>query len=91
MSAPAYRTFLGQRVWPVPILKLYWPFFISGSTAFFMFSWAHTKLMDDPTDKWVNIVENVNRDSALQKMKNEAAAWYEAKQKGETPAAPKHH
>ncbi|TPX71876.1 hypothetical protein SpCBS45565_g00807 [Spizellomyces sp. 'palustris'] len=55
-AAAPYRTFLGQRVWPATILKLYFPFFISGSMAFFLFSFAHTKMMDSPSAKWENIV-----------------------------------
>ncbi|KND02505.1 uncharacterized protein SPPG_09074 [Spizellomyces punctatus DAOM BR117] len=77
-AAAPYRTFLGQRVWPATILKLYFPFFISGSMAFFLFSFAHTKMMDSPSAKWENIVNNVRRDTARQKLKAAAGEYYEA-------------
>ncbi|TPX45279.1 hypothetical protein SeMB42_g04069 [Synchytrium endobioticum] len=77
MSAPAYRTFLGQRVWPGSFLKVYYPFFISGSLAFFLFSFAHTKMMNNPTDKWMNIVKDVQDATEKQKLRNEATQWFE--------------
>ncbi|TPX54784.1 hypothetical protein PhCBS80983_g05760 [Powellomyces hirtus] len=79
-QAPAYRTFLGQRVWPATLLKLYFPFFISGSMAFFLFSFAHTKMMSSSQDKWVNIVNNVRRDTERQKLKAAAGEYYQAHQ-----------
>ncbi|KAJ3277804.1 hypothetical protein HK104_002966, partial [Borealophlyctis nickersoniae] len=53
---PVYPTFFGRPVYPTPILKVYWPFFLSGTLAFFLGSWAHTKLTNAPDDKWLNIV-----------------------------------
>ncbi|KAJ3021064.1 UNVERIFIED_CONTAM: hypothetical protein HDU68_009816 [Siphonaria sp. JEL0065] len=70
------RTFLGMRVWPASILKTYFPFIISGTTAYFLFNFAGVKLKDDPTDKWANIVANVKSASEQQAIKNEAADWY---------------
>ncbi|KAJ3107982.1 hypothetical protein HDU97_002562 [Phlyctochytrium planicorne] len=77
MSAVAHRTFLGFRVWPASILKVYFPFVLSGSTIFFLFSGAHTAMSNDSHDKWRNIVNNVREDSKYQAKKNAAAAWYE--------------
>ncbi|TPX30737.1 hypothetical protein SmJEL517_g05781 [Synchytrium microbalum] len=77
MSAPAYRTFLGQRVWPGSFLKVYYPFFFSGAFAFFLFSFAHTKMMDNPTNKWMNIVKDVSDATGKQKLRNDATKWYE--------------
>jgi hypothetical protein len=71
------KTFLGRRVWPAPFLKLYFPFFLSGSTIFFLFSFAHTKMMDNPQDKWLNIVANVKQATADQVHKNAASAYLE--------------
>ncbi len=45
-AAAAYKTFFGLRVYKSPFLKLYFPFVISGSTIYFLFSAAHTKMMD---------------------------------------------
>ncbi|KAI9350177.1 hypothetical protein BDR26DRAFT_1003821 [Obelidium mucronatum] len=70
------RTFLGMKVWPASMLKTYFPFLISGTTAYFLFNFAGVKLRDDPTDKWAKVVENVREASAQQALKNEAAAWY---------------
>ncbi|KAJ3226003.1 hypothetical protein HDU81_007548 [Chytriomyces hyalinus] len=72
------RTFLGQRVWPTSMLKPYFPFIISGTTAYFLFNWVAVKLKDDPTDKWTEIVNIVRDASETQKVKNEAADWYAA-------------
>ena len=44
--AGEYKTFLGQRVYKAPFLKLYFPFFLSGATIYFLFAFAHTKMMD---------------------------------------------
>ncbi|KAI8819818.1 uncharacterized protein EV422DRAFT_532374 [Fimicolochytrium jonesii] len=77
-QAPPYRTFFGQRVWPAPILKLYFPFFISGPLAFFLFSYAHTKMMGSASDKWVNIVNNVRNATEQQKLKQAAQQYAEA-------------
>ncbi|KAI9099441.1 hypothetical protein DFS34DRAFT_617589 [Phlyctochytrium arcticum] len=72
-----FRTFLGQRVWPASILKVYAPFFVSGSFAFFLFSFAHTKMMDAPDSKWVNIVNNVRDQTERQQLKAAATEYYE--------------
>ncbi|KAI8617223.1 hypothetical protein BC830DRAFT_1114386 [Chytriomyces sp. MP71] len=72
------RTFLGMRVWPASMLKTYFPFLLSGTTAYFLFNFAAVKMLDDPTDKWANIVENVRQASKQQALKNEAADWYNA-------------
>ncbi|KAJ3172907.1 hypothetical protein HDU87_007743 [Geranomyces variabilis] len=77
MAAP-YRTFLGQRVWPATILRLYFPFFISGSTAFFLFSAAHTAMIGSSQDKWVNIVNNVRKNTEQTQLKAAAQAYAEA-------------
>ncbi|KAJ3016524.1 hypothetical protein HKX48_003999 [Thoreauomyces humboldtii] len=77
-QAPAFRTFWGQRVWPAPILRLYAPFFVSGSLAFFTFSWAHTKMMNSPEDKWINIVNNVRDATERQKLKAAAGDYMES-------------
>ncbi|KAJ3071159.1 hypothetical protein HDU98_005735 [Podochytrium sp. JEL0797] len=78
MSATLNRTFLGMKVWPASMLKTYFPFLISGTTAYFMFNAAGTAMKNDPEDKWVKIVDNVRDASAQQKLKNEAADWYNA-------------
>ncbi|TPX75826.1 hypothetical protein CcCBS67573_g02884 [Chytriomyces confervae] len=57
------RTFLGMRVWPTSMLKPYFPFIVSGTTAYFLFNWVAVKLKDDPTDKWTEIVYQLS-DSA---------------------------
>ena len=46
MTTPPPTTVFGLRVWPTPILKPLFPFMISGSLAFFLFSFVHTKMMD---------------------------------------------
>eukprot|EP00997_Jenningsia_sp_PLL12_P011342 NODE_8914_length_390_cov_27.436950_g8026_i0.p1 GENE.NODE_8914_length_390_cov_27.436950_g8026_i0~~NODE_8914_length_390_cov_27.436950_g8026_i0.p1 ORF type:complete len:87 (+),score=6.34 NODE_8914_length_390_cov_27.436950_g8026_i0:46-306(+) len=74
----AYRTFLGQRVWKTPILKLYWPFMLTGPTIFFLFSAAHTAMSGDTEDKWNRIVDIARENTARTKMQAEATAWYEA-------------
>ncbi|KAJ3149891.1 hypothetical protein HK101_001999 [Irineochytrium annulatum] len=58
-------------------LKLYWPFMISGSTAFFLFSSAQVAMQNDPHDKWVNLTRNVDEAAKAQVLKAEAATWYE--------------
>ncbi|KAJ3213430.1 hypothetical protein HDU67_002905 [Dinochytrium kinnereticum] len=60
------------------MLKLYFPFMISGSTIFFLFSGAHTAMSNEAHDKWINIVNNVKDNSKYQVLKNQASAWYEA-------------
>jgi hypothetical protein len=44
--ATAYRTFLGKRVWPANILKVYWPFMASGSFAYFLFGSASVAMLN---------------------------------------------
>eukprot|EP00842_Homolaphlyctis_polyrhiza_P005088 jgi/Hompol1/5580/HPOL_004554-RA len=46
MSAAAYPTLFGARIWPAHFLKLYFPFFITGATAYFGVAYIHTKLSD---------------------------------------------
>lgn len=41
-----YSRFLGMTVYPVPFLRPFFPFLLSGSFAFFAFSAAHTALMN---------------------------------------------
>ncbi|KAJ3039707.1 hypothetical protein HDV00_011939 [Rhizophlyctis rosea] len=90
-----YRTFFGRRVWPAPLLKLYWPFFISGSLTYFLIGYAHTKMMDAPDDKWALIVEKVDAAGAAQKLKAAASDYYEHhhlnQRSGDAPAAHSHH
>lgn len=78
MSSPAFRTFLGRRVWPGTYLKLYFPFIISSSTVFFLFGNVVTKLTDAPDDKWVNLVENVEASGRRQKLKSEAEEYFKS-------------
>jgi hypothetical protein len=54
---------------------LYFPFFISSTTIFFLFSAAHTALSNAPDDKWVKMVENVAEASRQQKLKAEAEEY----------------
>ncbi|KAJ3377310.1 hypothetical protein HDU92_008441, partial [Lobulomyces angularis] len=77
-SKPAFRTFFGERVWSVPILRVYFPFFLSGTTSFFLFSYVHVLFSNDANDQWNKIVDNGNYSTAVQKLKNEASAYYEA-------------
>ncbi|KAI9207557.1 uncharacterized protein BJ171DRAFT_493015 [Polychytrium aggregatum] len=80
-AQPAFRTFLGQRVWPSPVLKLYFPFFISGSTAFFLFSAAHSALTN------ASPLPEAGRLAAKEKaLKDEAVEWWNHQQSGK-PAA----
>ncbi|TPX64527.1 hypothetical protein SpCBS45565_g05809 [Spizellomyces sp. 'palustris'] len=51
-----YYSWLGMRVYRVPLLKLYFPFYISGSLTFFLVAYLHAKMMSHPTGKWENIV-----------------------------------
>ncbi|KAJ3075662.1 hypothetical protein HDU99_001496 [Rhizoclosmatium hyalinum] len=76
MSNAINRTFLGMRVWPASMLKTYFPFLISGTTAYFLFNFAGVKMRDDPTDKWANIVDNVRQASKQQALKNDASDWW---------------
>ncbi|KAL3901803.1 MAG: hypothetical protein SGCHY_000332 [Lobulomycetales sp.] len=76
-SSLPYRMFMGQRVWRVPILRIYYPFILSGVTSFFVFSWLHTAFSNDPTNKWNNIVLNVEKGTAETMMKAEATEYYQ--------------
>ncbi len=91
-TAAPFKTFLGHRVYQAPFLKLYFPFFLSGATIYFLFAFAHTKMMDrnlfssthlaDPQDKWLNIVDNVKKATAQQKLKNEALEYMDKHPQG---------
>ncbi|KAI8809934.1 hypothetical protein BJ742DRAFT_802974 [Cladochytrium replicatum] len=72
-----YKTFFGQRVWPAPILRLYYPFFFSGSLAYFGFAAAHFGMMNDPNDKWDKIVDNAKKSTEDNLAFNAASIWYE--------------
>ncbi|KAI9327718.1 hypothetical protein DFJ73DRAFT_132611 [Zopfochytrium polystomum] len=52
----AYKTIFGYRVWPASILKVYYPFMLSATTIYFLFSGAHFAMMNSSTDKWANLV-----------------------------------
>ncbi|KAJ3124550.1 hypothetical protein HK098_001050 [Nowakowskiella sp. JEL0407] len=72
----AYKTFLGQRVWQTPILKVYYPFFFTAPMAYFLFAAAHTGMMNDPENKWNDIVKNAKEGTENQKIFNEASDYY---------------
>ncbi|KAL2913460.1 hypothetical protein HK105_207072 [Polyrhizophydium stewartii] len=74
MPAP-YPTLFGARVWPTNFLKLWFPFFMTGSTAYFGVAYIHTKLMDAPDDKWVNIVKNVQDSTEAQNVRKEVETY----------------
>ncbi|KAJ3054795.1 hypothetical protein HK097_000787 [Rhizophlyctis rosea] len=90
-----FKTLFGRRVWPANILRVYWPFYLSGTFTFFLFSYFHTKLMNSPEDKWINIVNNVRRDTERTKLKNAATQYFESHNLNErpkdAPAAHSHH
>lgn len=46
MATSSARTVFGWRWWPTPVLKPLLPFMMSGSLAYFLFSFVHTKMMD---------------------------------------------
>lgn len=73
----ALKTLFGQRVWTSSYLKLYFPFIITGTTAFFLFGSAHTALSNAPDDKWNRIVQNGEEASKRQALKSAALAWSE--------------
>ncbi|KAI8922776.1 hypothetical protein BC831DRAFT_474303 [Entophlyctis helioformis] len=75
MSAPAYPTLFGKRIWPTTFLKFYFPFFMVGSTMYFLVAKAHTAMTNAADDKWVNIVSNVEEATARQKLKADAEAY----------------
>ncbi len=68
------------RYYSAPLLKIYWPFMLSGTTAFFLFSAAHTAMTNDPNDKWNRIVLDVKTSSAEYKVKAQAIEWYNQQQ-----------
>ncbi|KAI8904722.1 hypothetical protein EDD86DRAFT_212655 [Gorgonomyces haynaldii] len=65
----------GFKAYKSSYLKLYFPFIISGTTIFFLFSAAHTALSNAPDDKWVKIVENVAEGTKRQALKAEAEKY----------------
>ncbi|KAJ3415510.1 hypothetical protein HDV05_004712 [Chytridiales sp. JEL 0842] len=83
MASAATRTFLGFKVWPANILKVYWPFMVSGSLAYFLFGSAATAMLNEPTSKWANISNNVKEESKKQVLKTEAANWLEEEKSSE--------
>ncbi|KAI9353075.1 hypothetical protein DFJ73DRAFT_776259 [Zopfochytrium polystomum] len=62
----AYKTIFGYRVWPASILKVYYPFMLSATTIYFLFS---------STDKWANLVKDVQAQANIQKEKTAAAEY----------------
>ncbi|KAH6565993.1 hypothetical protein BASA50_005287 [Batrachochytrium salamandrivorans] len=75
MSAASYPTLLGMKIYKTNFLKLYFPFFMSGSTAYFGIAYVHTKLSNAPDNKWVDIVQNVENANVQQTLRSDATEY----------------
>ncbi|RKP02943.1 hypothetical protein CXG81DRAFT_3347, partial [Caulochytrium protostelioides] len=65
----------GSKVYQSSFLKMYWPFMMTGTFMFYSITAAHTALMNDPYDKWNNIMASTKKSGEETAELNKASDW----------------